>query len=247
MIQSVVFRLLAYTWAVFGAYWIVFARLGRNSASPFTQRMRLSFLIAAFAALLIFHSHLSPILLIVASLAWATLGLHWSTPEKTTSSGEYKFSRPLRVLILALTFVLLFWDRTGVGFLGMSFLPPLWIVVLIGFAMAVLGLGITSWARVHLGKNWSDKVVIQSDHQLISSGPYRYMRHPIYSGVLLAVAGTAVVVGKWRGVLAFLLLLTNYIIKARNEERLLGDRFGAAFQEHINRAGFLFPRFGRDV
>jgi protein-S-isoprenylcysteine O-methyltransferase Ste14 len=71
------------------------------------------------------------------------------------------------------------------------------------------------------------------------------MRHPIYSGVLLGVLGTALVVGQWRGVLAFLLLLSNYAIKAKTEDRILGGRFGAEFQEHVRRGGFLLPRFRR--
>jgi protein-S-isoprenylcysteine O-methyltransferase Ste14 len=246
MTQPALLRLVAYTWAIFGAYWIVFARLGRNSPTRRTQRARLLFLLATFVSLLFFHSYVSVPLLIVLCLAWAALGLHWATPPKTTSSGEHKFYRPLRLIVLALTFTLLFWNRVGIGFLGSSFLPPKTAFTLVGVGMTVLGLGLTSWARGHLGKNWSDKVVIQPDHQLISTGPYRYMRHPIYSGVLLAVAGTAVVVGKWRGVVAFLVLLTNYAIKARKEERLLAGRFGAAFDEHARRAGFLFPRFSKN-
>ncbi len=87
--------------------------------------------------------------------------------------------------------------------------------------------------------------MLKADHQLIRSGPYAYMRHPIYSGVLLGVAGTALLVGEWRGVLALALLLTNYTIKAKKEEAILSDHFGDQFQAHLGRAGFLLPRFIR--
>ena len=89
---------------------------------------------------------------------------------------------------------------------------------------ALVGLAIAAWVRVHLRRYWSDKVVIQPDHRLVSSGPYARMRHPIYFGVLLAIAGTATVVGEWRALLAFLLMLINYTIKARKEDQILADR-----------------------
>lgn len=81
---------------------------------------------------------------------------------------------------------------------------------------------------------------------MIRTGPYLRLRHPIYSGVLLGVLGTALILGEWRGAIAFLLLLINYAIKARKEDRVLAESFGAEFQEHKRRAGFLLPRIGRD-
>jgi protein-S-isoprenylcysteine O-methyltransferase Ste14 len=98
------------------------------------------------------------------------------------------------------------------------------------------------WARISLGQYWSDKVVLKVDHQLIRSGPYARMRHPIYSGVLLGVAGSALVVDQWRGTLALLLLLTNYAIKAKREDKILAGAFAQDFAEHKGRAGFLLPR-----
>jgi protein-S-isoprenylcysteine O-methyltransferase Ste14 len=69
------------------------------------------------------------------------------------------------------------------------------------------------------------------------------MRHPIYSGVLLGVGGTALVLGELRGVMAFLLLLVNYSIKAKREEAILAQQFGAEFTVHQNHTGFLLPKF----
>src|SRR6266581_2379976 len=108
-----------------------------------------------------------------------------------------------------------FSDRTATGILGRRFVPQFPAVQYSGFFLTLSGLVIALWARMHLGQHWSDKVVLKADHQLIRSGPYAYMRHPIYSGVLLGVAGTALVVGEWRAATAFMLLLTNYWIKAK--------------------------------
>jgi len=182
---------------------------------------------------------------------WAAFGVYWMgvpllnrapAQGKSTHSGEFRLYRPLRLLILAVTFSLLFWGHAAVGFLGRRFAPTSAALAIAGFAAALLGLAVATWARINLGRYWSDKVVLQADHKLVRSGPYAYMRHPIYTGVLLGVAGTAVVLGEWRGVAAFLLLLTNYIIKARREEKILAQEFGEEFRLHQKQAGFLLPK-----
>jgi protein-S-isoprenylcysteine O-methyltransferase Ste14 len=107
--------------------------------------------------------------------------------------------------------------------------------------LTAAGAALAIWARQSLGRNWSDKVVLKVDHELIRSGPYRYLRHPIYGGVLLAVAGTALAIGEWRGMVALVLLGTNYSIKAIKEEKILASKFGEAFAEHRRATWFLLP------
>jgi len=190
-------------------------------------------------------------LLTILGYPWSAFGVYWvaaATRRKSPASGaapqtgEPHLFRVLRLSILAVTFALLFWQRLAIGFLGLRFVPASPALSWAGFLATLAGFGIATWARIHLGQYWSDKVVIQSGHQLIRTGPYAYRRHPIYSGVLLGVLGTAVVLGEWRGLIAFALLLTNYAIKARREDRLLAASFGEQFHEHRRRAGFLFPR-----
>jgi protein-S-isoprenylcysteine O-methyltransferase Ste14 len=184
---------------------------------------------------------------------WTAFGIYWigaavlkrsgSERAEIPQSRESRFYRPLRLLILALTFSLLFWQRTAVGFLGARFTPSSSAVSATGFVAALIGLGVALWARVRLGQYWSDKVVLQEGHQLIRGGPYAYMRHPIYSGVLLGVAGTALVLGEVRGIVAFVILLVNYSIKAKREENILEHKFGEQFKLHRKQAGFLLPKF----
>jgi protein-S-isoprenylcysteine O-methyltransferase Ste14 len=192
------------------------------------------------------HAHLLTIL----GYLWAAFGLYWfaaaargrSAAGTEHQTGEPHFFRVVRLSILATTFALLFWQRLAIGFLGRPFVPEFPALDYAGFVATLAGLGVATWARIHLGRNWSDKVVIQAGHQLIRTGPYARLRHPIYSGVLLGVLGTAVVLGQWRGAIAFLLLLTNYAVKARKEDRILAESFGQQFQEHKQRAGFLLPQ-----
>jgi protein-S-isoprenylcysteine O-methyltransferase Ste14 len=182
----------------------------------------------------------------VIGCLWAAFGLYWlvsAVGTHATKSGEVHAHRLLRIPILALTFILLLtpWLRTGV--LGGRFIPESDGARDLGFALTLCGIAIAVWARSHLGRYWSDKVELKVDHKLIRSGPYTFMRHPIYSGVLLGVAGTMLAVGEWRGVLAFAILLTNYTVKAKKEERLLSTQFGREFEDYRRQSGFLIPRF----
>lgn len=185
-------------------------------------------------------------LLYLLQYIWSAFGIYWigaGLKGQTALTHEPQFFRVTRLAILLLVFLLLFSSRVGVGFLGARFLPDRPLIEYCGFAATLIGLGTAVWARVHLGKYWSDKVVLKVDHQLVRTGPYANMRHPIYSGMLLAVLGTAVVLGEWRGILAFVILLVNYAIKARREDQLLAQHFPEQFDDHVRRAGFLLRKF----
>jgi len=245
MMQRSLLHIIGYCWLAFGAYWVGVNAL-RKPAAPgrgdATRRLRFAFLAIAFAVLFLARHRIPPPVLIVLAVGWSGLSLYWVASGPSSSSGEFRFYRLLRLLVLAVTFALLFWDQTGIGILGRAVLPRGGGLAVFGFAGALLGLAIALWARIHLGNYWSDKVVLRDDHQLIRSGPYAYVRHPIYSGVLLGVLGTALIVDRWRGFVAFALLLGNYTIKAKREERILADRFHQAFEQHQSGTGFLLPR-----
>jgi protein-S-isoprenylcysteine O-methyltransferase Ste14 len=181
----------------------------------------------------------------VLEWAWVAFGVYWLVAARrvkvarTTESPVYRF---FRLLLLIITFTLLFSRWTAVGFLGWRSFPETQSLAYIGLTLALVGPAIAIWARVSLGQYWSDKIVLKVDHRLVRSGPYARMRHPIYSGVLLGVAGSAVVVDQWRGVLAFVLLLTNYMVKAKREDQILAEAFPLDFAAHEKNAGFLLPR-----
>jgi protein-S-isoprenylcysteine O-methyltransferase Ste14 len=185
-------------------------------------------------------------LLDILRYVWIVFGLYWvaaGTKSMAARTSEPQLNRFVRLGILIGVFLMLFSTGIAVGFLAKRFLPQVAAISYFGFAATLVGLAIALWARIHLGQYWSDKVVLKVDHQLIRTGPYASMRHPIYSGVLLGVLGTAMVLGEWRGAVAFLLLLTNYAIKARREEKILAQQFGLEFTVHRKHTGFLLPKF----
>jgi len=177
-------------------------------------------------------------------LCWTVLGLYWlisALGTKKVAINESAGLRLFRLAMLALMLILLMTDWLRIGPLAWRFLPRHSNAVWFGVVLAAVGAALAIWARWNLGRNWSDKVVLKVDHELVRSGPYRYLRHPIYTGVLLAIAGTALTIGEWRGVAALILLGTNYCVKAVKEEKILAANFGEAFAEYKRETGFFLP------
>jgi protein-S-isoprenylcysteine O-methyltransferase Ste14 len=108
--------------------------------------------------------------------------------------------------------------------------------------MVVAGLGFSVWARRHIGQFWSSRVTLKESHRLIQSGPYARVRHPIYSGIALAMIGTALFVGEWRALLGAGIFIVGHWLKAQREEALLTSQFGQAYEDYKNRTGSLLPR-----
>jgi protein-S-isoprenylcysteine O-methyltransferase Ste14 len=98
------------------------------------------------------------------------------------------------------------------------------------------------WARRHIGRNWSGQITIRQEHELIRTGPYARIRHPSYTGLLLALAGTAIAIGEYRAIVAFAVIAIGFVVKAKREESLLTKEFGRAFDEHRQQTGFFLPR-----
>jgi protein-S-isoprenylcysteine O-methyltransferase Ste14 len=111
-----------------------------------------------------------------------------------------------------------------------------------GLVLVVLGLAFSAWARDVLGRNWSGRVIIQDSHQLITAGPYAYVRHPLYTGIILAVAGTALIVADVGALIGFFFALAFTLLKASREERLLEAEFGPVYATYRERTGGLLPR-----
>jgi protein-S-isoprenylcysteine O-methyltransferase Ste14 len=172
-------------------------------------------------------------------IVWIVAGF-W---VKTTKASEPLLSRLAYGSLLTLGFYLLFSQRAAVGFLGARFVGTAEWIALTGVALTFAGTALSIWARIILGENWSARVTRKVGHELIRSGPYAVVRHPIYSGLLLASIGTAIVVGEWRGVLAIPLIFLSEIVKAKREERFMLAEFGDVYAQYKKQTGFIVPGF----
>jgi protein-S-isoprenylcysteine O-methyltransferase Ste14 len=112
---------------------------------------------------------------------------------------------------------------------------------LLGIIITVIGLGFAVWARIHLGKNWSGRPGIKVDHALIRTGPYQFVRNPIYTGILFGYAGTATVIGELWAFFMILFILAVFLMKIRVEERFLLEEFGEAYIQYRKEVKALIP------
>jgi protein-S-isoprenylcysteine O-methyltransferase Ste14 len=99
-------------------------------------------------------------------------------------------------------------------------------------ALVALGLGFAAWARRHLAGNWSANVTLKEDHQLIRTGPYRLVRNPIYTGMLVAVMGTVIAMGTPLGLILFVAVAVAFVRKIAVEEQFMTAAFGAEFESY---------------
>jgi len=179
---------------------------------------------------------------------WASGGLwilfigYWSAVAKNaapTSSSESKASRQLHQLLMYGALLLAFLPLPG---LRRRWLPmPFWIGTSIGLAIQASSALLALWARRHLGRNWSGAITAKVDHELIRTGPYQLLRHPIYSGMLGMFLGTAVVSGEFHGLLAMLLIAVAYCRKIRLEEQHLRVNFGTRYDDYRKKSWAVIP------
>jgi protein-S-isoprenylcysteine O-methyltransferase Ste14 len=179
-------------------------------------------------------------LILVLWIAW---GLYWwatSRGVKRALRLESPASRAGHIVPLVIGAALLLLPSIP-GWLGERWLPRTPNVHGVGVSLVAVGLAICVWARIALGRNWSGTVTLKHEHELIQKGPYRRVRHPIYSGLLLAFLGSAVALGEWRGLLAVAIIAIALWRKLRLEERWLGDQFGSRYADYRRTSRALIP------
>jgi len=147
-------------------------------------------------------------------------------------------SRRVHQLMVNGSLLLLFIPVPG---LRLRVLPKAPWQIVAGLAVEVLGALVAVWARRHLGRNWSGRVSIKVDHELIRSGPYRLLRHPIYTGFLLMFVGPALITSELHGVVAVLLAVYAYWRKIGIEETALQEAFGEQFAVYRRKTWALLP------
>ena len=177
-------------------------------------------------------------------MVWIFFFVYWqikAANTKTTQRLEPAASRILRVLIFLIAIVLLSTTRIPLPWLYLQLWPvgllPFWL----GAAVTIAGLLFAVWARVHLGRNWSRSVTIKQGHELITTGPYARVRHPIYTGILTGLLGTAIALSQVRGVIVLVLFFLAFWIKLRMEEQWMRSEFGEAYATYAHRTAALVP------
>lgn len=182
------------------------------------------------------YDYLFTVLWIVFLVYWQIMAIN----VKRTQQLEPLSSRALRVAMFGTALVLLTYPPR-VAWLRLRLWPSDRITFWVGAAITLAGLLFCVWARVTLGRNWSRSVTIKEGHELIVTGPYRLVRHPIYSGLFLGFLGTTLAIGQVRAVVAFGLVAISLWLKLRLEEKWMREQFGAKYEAYSGRVKALVP------
>lgn len=174
-------------------------------------------------------------------LAWCALwAVLWFTTKRAIKR-ETIWQRIVHLTPVVLAVVLLCTRQGQPRLLCTNLLPPATWQGALGLAITIAGLAFTIWARFTIGRNWSATVTIKAQHELICKGPYALVRHPIYSGFLAAVIGTAIEIDQARAWLGFALLVLCLVPKRRTEEAFMRSVFGGAYDAYAARVPALVP------
>jgi Putative protein-S-isoprenylcysteine methyltransferase len=178
---------------------------------------------------------------------WIAVGLVWVAGLAYTKKVAQRMPMGPRFFQIALGIlgiVLISSRAFDVGWMADSLISDSRVLSLagwIGLTLTALGCIFACWARLALGGNWSGEATIKNDHELIMKGPYALTRHPIYTGLLVAAAGTALAVSKWHAIVGFTLVALMLMLKIGQEERLLTRQFPESYPAYKRRVKALIP------
>jgi protein-S-isoprenylcysteine O-methyltransferase Ste14 len=179
---------------------------------------------------------MSVVELIIAG-GWGAFWLYWLVAAFSMKRGRVPWSRELRIrAVIAVIVILLI--RLG-AFRGHGLNTDPWRAG-IGLALFGLGLVFAIWARIHIGRNWGTPMTQKDEPELVTSGPYHLVRHPIYSGILVAGIGSAVALS-WLWLTAVALAGVYFLYSANVEERYLTEQFPASYHAYKHSTKMLVP------
>lgn len=174
---------------------------------------------------------------IVFAIGWAAFWIYWLVAAFSMKRGRVSWSRELRIRAVILVLVILL-VRVG-AFRGHGLNSDPWRAS-VGLALFAGGLCLAIWARIHIGRNWGTPMSRKKDPELVTSGPYRRVRHPIYTGILVASIGTAVALS-WVWLIAVALAAVYFTYSAIVEERLLTEQFPESYLLYKSSTKMLVP------
>ena len=174
---------------------------------------------------------------LVFGVGWAAFWLYWLVAAFSMKRGRVSWSREARIRAVLVVLVILLVRLGAFRGHGVNTDP---LRAGIGLALFAVGLGFAIWARVHIGRNWGTPMTQKDEPELVTSGPYRLVRHPIYSGILVAGIGTAVALSWW-WLTAVALAGVYFIYSATVEERYLTQEFPEEYPAYKHATRMLVP------
>lgn len=183
----------------------------------------------------------------VVSYIWGIFWIYWilaaiktRSNVKKESSGQRSMQRVVHLIFVIISYAITFFEFKNI-FLWNRIIPNYEYVEYIGIAILVFSLLFAIWARIVLGRNWSGAIQKVEGQRLVRSGPYKYIRNPIYTGIVGGFFGTFLTFGSLASIIGFCIILTTYIIKINREQRFLVLEFGKEYEKYIKESWALIP------
>jgi protein-S-isoprenylcysteine O-methyltransferase Ste14 len=179
----------------------------------------------------------------LTSFLWLVLALVWvvsALRTKRTVQSQSSASQLLYTAILVVG-VMIFAKQSGIPWFDRQLFPVTVPIALAGLLVVLIGVAFSIWARFMLGSNWSNRVTVKENHTLVRTGPYRIVRHPIYSGILLGMLGSALQRGGIRCFVGVLICGLSFWLKTRAEERFMVQSFGEEYLQYRHKVKALAP------
>ncbi len=174
----------------------------------------------------------------VIGAGWAVFWIYWLAASVGVKAGRTRWTRFAGVRVAIILIVLLLLRLRVLQGHGASTAGP-WLQG-IGLAIFVLGLALAVWARIYIGRNWGMPMSEKADPELVTTGPYSVIRHPIYSGIILAMIGTTIAVSLY-WLIAVAVLGAYFIYSAVMEERYMAGRFPDTYPRYKQLTKMLIP------
>ncbi len=181
----------------------------------------------------------------ICSFLWTFLGIVWLIGwlrTKRTQERAPLASRLVYGVPVAIAIYLLFSNNLNLGWLDTHLIPHNIYLDISSITLTAAGVALAIWARFYLGQNWSSAVSVKVGHELIRTGPYAWVRHPIYSGIILGMIGSALARCAPRGLISIALLWLGFSLKFRMEEQFMRKTFGPEYDDYSRTTGALIPR-----
>ncbi|HSP09503.1 MAG TPA: isoprenylcysteine carboxylmethyltransferase family protein [Candidatus Dormibacteraeota bacterium] len=174
---------------------------------------------------------------LVFAIGWGVFWIYWFVAAVSAKRGRVAWSRELRIRAVIAILAILLLRLGALQDRGLNSDP--WLAGL-GLVVFAAGLGFAIWARIHIGRNWGTPMSQKDDPELVTSGPYQLVRHPIYSGILVAGIGTAAALS-WAWLSAIALAGIYFVYCATIEERNLTAQFPNAYPLYRRSTKMLVP------
>jgi len=180
----------------------------------------------------------------IITACWILFSVIWLLAAAATKRTIYHENgvRRLRYLILLVVAFLLLTKRYRLPYpLNVRVIPATGTVEWIAAILCLAGLAFCLWARATLGRNWSGTITLKEGHELIERGPYRFVRHPIYTGLMAMFLATSIAFGHVGGLVAVILAFASFWIKWSEEEKLMRQHFPEQYRSYEQRVKRIVP------